>query len=56
MTVRPAHSAPHRQDPLAGLYPPIDPFHFGRLHVSGGHDLYFEQSGNPAGKPPGVPR
>ncbi|MDC0717146.1 prolyl aminopeptidase [Nannocystis bainbridge] len=51
MTVRPAHSAPHRQDPLSGLYPPIDPFHFGRLQVPGGHDLYFEQSGNRAGKP-----
>ena len=37
--------------PAHGLYPPIDPYHFGRLQVTGGHDLYFEQSGNPRGKP-----
>jgi proline iminopeptidase len=34
-----------------GLYPPIEPFRRDRLAVSGGHDLYFEESGNPAGKP-----
>lgn len=33
------------------LYPEIDPFRTGRLPVSGGHDLYFEESGNPQGKP-----
>jgi proline iminopeptidase len=34
-----------------GYYPPIEPHRTGRLRVSGGHDLYFEESGNPAGKP-----
>jgi len=33
------------------LYPPIEPFRQGRLTVSGGHDLYFEESGNVRGKP-----
>jgi proline iminopeptidase len=32
-------------------YPPIEPHQTGRLPVSGGHDLYFEVSGNPKGKP-----
>ncbi len=32
-------------------YPPIEPYKTGRLPVSGGHDLYFEESGNPKGKP-----
>lgn len=34
-----------------GLYPPIEPFRRGRLPVSDGHELYFEEVGNPAGKP-----
>src|SRR5580704_9173150 len=34
-----------------GYYPPVEPFRTGRLAVSGGHELYFEESGNPAGKP-----
>ena len=33
------------------LYPEIEPFRTGRLPVSGGHELYFEESGNPKGKP-----
>src|SRR5262245_6877338 len=33
------------------LYPAIGPFDSGRLHVTGGHDIYFEQCGNPAGEP-----
>ena len=33
------------------LYPPIEPFMRGRLEVSDGHNLYFEQCGNPHGKP-----
>ena len=32
-------------------YPAIEPFHKGELVVSGGHHLYFEESGNPQGKP-----
>jgi len=50
MTVRPPHELFH-VDPHSGLYPPIDPYHLGRLQVSGGHDLYFEQSGRRDGKP-----
>jgi proline iminopeptidase len=33
------------------LYPEIEPYRTGRLPVSGGHELYFEESGNPQGKP-----
>jgi proline iminopeptidase len=33
------------------LYPPIRPYQRGRLQVSPLHDLYYEQSGNPDGKP-----
>ena len=32
-------------------YPPIEPYRTGELAVSGGHSLYFEESGNPRGKP-----
>jgi proline iminopeptidase len=51
MAPRPAHSVPHRIDPLSALYPPVEPYHLGRLQVDAHHDLYFEQSGNPNGKP-----
>ncbi len=33
------------------LYPPIEPFAQGRLGVDDRHELYFEQCGNPQGKP-----
>lgn len=33
------------------LYPPIEPFAKGRLAVGAGHEIYFEQCGNPAGIP-----
>ncbi len=33
------------------LFAPIEPFRSGRLDVPGGHQIYYEQSGNPAGKP-----
>jgi proline iminopeptidase len=33
------------------LYPPIEPYAVGRLRVSERHELYYEQSGNPRGKP-----
>ena len=33
------------------LYPPVEPFDTGFLSVSGRHTLYYEQVGNPAGKP-----
>ena len=36
---------------LRTLYPEIEPFQTGRLQVSDVHEIYFEQSGNPEGKP-----
>jgi proline iminopeptidase len=33
------------------LYPPIEPYATGMLQVSDLHTIYFEQSGNPNGKP-----
>jgi proline iminopeptidase len=40
-------SAPQR----LSLYPTIEPYRTGRLAVTGGHELFFEECGNPAGKP-----
>jgi proline iminopeptidase len=34
-----------------GYYPEIVPYRRGRLHVSHLHELYFEECGNPKGKP-----
>src|SRR6204780_3652423 len=39
------------KDPVTWLYPPIEPYNTGRLPVSPVHELYYEESGNPAGKP-----
>ncbi len=33
------------------LYPEIEPYRTGRLKVSSVHEIYFEESGNPKGKP-----
>ena len=33
------------------LYPPVKPYRTGRLRVSERHEIYFEESGNPQGKP-----
>jgi proline iminopeptidase len=33
------------------FYPEIEPYRQGHLDVGDGHTLYFEESGNPAGKP-----
>jgi proline iminopeptidase len=33
------------------LYPPLEPFQRGRLKVSELHEIYYEQCGNPHGKP-----
>lgn len=33
------------------LYPAIEPNHTGRLDVGDGHELYYEECGNPRGKP-----
>ena len=39
------------KDPVSWLYPPIEPLRTGMLSVSDVHTLYFEESGNPRGKP-----
>lgn len=36
---------------MRDLYPPIEPDHTGMLPVSERHQIYYEVSGNPAGKP-----
>lgn len=36
---------------MKDLYPPIEPYSTERLSVSGGHQLYMEQVGNPQGIP-----
>lgn len=36
---------------MRDLYPPINPYHQGMLPVSALHTLYYEESGNPTGKP-----
>ena len=35
----------------SALYPPVRPYRRGRLRVSPRHELYFEECGNPQGKP-----
>jgi proline iminopeptidase len=36
------------------LYPPIEPYRSARLDVGSGHQIYFEECGNPQGKPVGI--
>lgn len=40
-----------RRTPLMDLFPPLNPYSTGFIHVDGGHDLYWEQCGNPDGAP-----
>ncbi len=43
---------PVTEEPVpATRYPPIEPYETGRLDVGDGQTIYWEQSGNPAGKP-----
>lgn len=37
--------------PATPLYPPLEPFDAGFLRVSSLHEIYYEQSGNPQGRP-----
>ena len=37
--------------PIRRLYPRLRPYNVGRLRVSDIHELYYEESGNPRGKP-----
>ena len=47
MTAKPAR---HRHAPT-DLFPAIEPYRRGRLRVSTLHTIYFEECGNPAGRP-----
>lgn len=38
-------------DSLRGLYPEVEPYASGMLAVGDGNELYWEECGNPAGKP-----
>jgi proline iminopeptidase len=40
-----------RGAPADGLYPPLRVSRTGRMKVSGGHEIHYEESGNPKGKP-----
>jgi proline iminopeptidase len=44
-------AAAPKQAPPSALYPALRPFQKGYLRVSKLHELYYEQSGNPKGKP-----
>jgi len=48
-TRRSSHSSVAR--PAGDYYPEIEPFCTGFLEVTDGHKIYFEESGNPKGKP-----
>ena len=54
-TARPPTGARAAARPRAGalrtLYPALKPYRTGRLPVTAGHELYFEESGRPDGKP-----
>src|ERR1043165_5738460 len=45
----PAKAAPARKS--GDFYPPIKPYNTGMLKVSPIHEIYYEESGNPKGKP-----
>lgn len=42
---------PHTGEERRVLYPPVEAYRTGTLRVDGTHELYFEESGNPQGKP-----
>ena len=48
-STRRRHAA--RPHDLRTLYPPIEPYRTGFLKVSDLHEIYYEESGNPDGKP-----
>jgi len=39
------------KDPISWLYPEVDCYNSGKLRVSQLHEIYYEESGNPKGKP-----
>ena len=50
-TPRNKKTGPSRPATRRGLYPEIEPYRSGRLRVSPVHEVYWEESGNPNGKP-----
>lgn len=40
-----------KRDEFQWVYPPINPYNVSKLKVSDVHELYYEESGNPKGKP-----
>jgi len=44
-------SAPAPKRAAGDFYPPIKPYNSGTLRVSPVHEIYYEESGNPKGKP-----
>jgi proline iminopeptidase len=48
---RATRRAPSRSTKFRGLYTSIRPYRTGYLRVSDVHEIYFEESGNPRGKP-----
>jgi proline iminopeptidase len=54
LTAAPPRAKPRatiRSSPIRTLYPPIEPYNAGYLRVSDLHEIYYEESGNPNGKP-----
>src|SRR4051794_26273404 len=49
--VAPRSARAPRGEQLRGLYPAIKPYNSGMLRVSDVHQIYFEECGNPEGKP-----
>ncbi|AKT39260.1 prolyl aminopeptidase [Chondromyces crocatus] len=46
-----AQPSPGPLPPKRTLYPELEPYRAGRLRVSDLHEIYYEESGNPRGKP-----
>lgn len=46
-----SHPTPSSPDALRPLYPAIEPYRSDMLKVSDRHTIYYEECGNPAGKP-----
>lgn len=51
MSVRNVTSLQPPRADLRDLYPELEPFDHGHLAVDGHHEVYYEQCGNPEGKP-----
>lgn len=50
-TARGRTRIPNRRGKPNGLYPELEPYRHGLLRVSRKHEIYFEECGNPDGKP-----